>query len=540
MSIIDNLRAAFAGKKPDAGPAIANTWPIYEQQTPQYPQPSPYALAKTGYTRNEIVYACVQKRATAVAEPPMLMYSSEADDEDREKLPDHPARALIKRPNEVMSEGEFWQAVEIYLCVAGFSAWEIEFTNGGQPIALWPMRPDWCSFKRGPNRPISCVTYQPQGLTAVDVPIEKVLLFSEFDPLNPMIKGLSRSAVAMRVTAADNAATDFVATFLQRGAIIAGVLKTTQSLTDAEATRIRQRWRDVHGGSTGWGEVAVLGGGTEFQPTQMTFKEMDFGALDGRDEARMCAVFNVPPMLIGAKVGLDASTYSNYKEAKGSFYEESMNPRWKYFESEVQTQLMRYYPDAYCGFDLSDIKALQEDRTAKFQRGDMGFKSGWITRDEARAEAGLDPIDDKPVFASGVPAVGEEETEAESNALPQVVPPTTIPNTQPRPLPGQPEADMDVMGDEEEQLKAWRKKAVESVKAGERAWQPALIRREWEPIAGDLLACKTAGEVRAAFERHWPSKPSLLRQVATTTAATLDDLVREIREARMAIEVSQS
>lgn len=528
MSILDSIRALLSKPTSGGGGTIARSWPIYETQTPQYPMPHPYTLANIGYRFNEIVYACIHKRATAVAEAPLMVYAGDEDDDDREMMKDHPARLLFKRPNEAMSEGEFWQATEIYMCIAGFAAWEIELTNGGQPIALWPMRPDWCSFKRGLNRPLEFVHYQPPHTNGVDVPIEKVLMFSEFDPLNPMLLGLSKSAVAMRVISADNHTTNFVAAFFQRGAAMSGILKTAQSLSDAEATRIRQRWREVHAGQQNWHDIAVLGGGAEFQAVQSTFKDMDFSNLDGRDEARICSVFQVSPILVGVKIGLDRSTLSNFGEARVQLYEEAIQSRWKYLSDEVQTQLMaRYYDDLDVEFKTDDIKALQEDRTSKFTRADTGFKSGWMTRDEARHEAGFDPIDDEPVFHRGAPAVGEEGSrEFDIDMLPAGIPPVQPSPPSPRPPPGLPdEAEPD-----EDDLKAWRKEALDAVKSG----QAIPGRDGWPKLNAALAKAKTAGDVRKAFDAHWPAK-----RTPVPASASLDDLVREIREARVALEGAQ-
>jgi HK97 family phage portal protein len=530
MAVWDRIMGAIRPKATTQ--AAANTWPVWEQTSPQYPQPSPYALAVSGYRRNEIIYACIQKRAVAVAAAPLAVYDSDGD-----VLDDSPARELIAKPNSMMSEAEFWQAVEIYLCVAGYSVWEIEFSRGGDPLALWPMRPDWCSFLRGPDRPLATVRYQPQGLPYVDIDISRCIVFQEFDPLYPMLKGLSKSAVAMRVAATDNAATDFLTSFFQRGAQVSGILSTTANVNDAEAKRIRDRWRELHGGTANWGDIAVLGAGVQYQNTQMSFREMDFTNLDGRDEARMCAVFGVPPMLIGAKVGLSASTYSNYQEARKAFYEEAITPRWQYLAGEIESQLVPHFADGiqgdvpglWCGFDTSGIKALQEDRTAAWTRALQAASAGVITRDEARAEMGLDEIDEVPVFVSmTAPAVGEETEEAEEM-------PPALAQAQAQQEPAAAGEVIQAEGEaaeepepedepDEERMKAWRRQALDARRAGQAI-----------PVFGvpgldvALAGAKSAGEVRAAFDAAWPK----------AKGASLDALVAEIRAARVALEADR-
>lgn len=385
--------------KPAEVNAYAAQYPVYEQTTPQYPQPSPYNLENMGYRANELVYACIQKRMDAVSEPPLLVYNDSG--ENAEELKDHGLRQLIKHPCEGVSEKTFWQISELYLCSAGFSAWEKERNRMGQIINLWPMRPDWCSFYRGEGRPIRAVRYQPYGLPPVDIPRENVLLFQYFDPIFPLLKGLSPVAVAMRTIGVDNATTDFLKTFFQQGTVISGLLSSDQSISDVEAGRIRDRWRATHGGVGNWGDIAVTGAGTKYQSIAMNFRDMAFQQLDGRDEARICSVLKVPPIIVGAKVGIQASTYSNYEQARKALYEETISAQWTYYQGEIDTQLLTEYGDkkaVYTEFDTTYVRALQENEDAKFKRGVEAAKGNILTRDEARKVMGFDPIDKAPVF----------------------------------------------------------------------------------------------------------------------------------------------
>lgn len=386
------------------GGAFAAQYPTYEIVSPQYPYPSPYTLATEGYRKNELIYACIGKRARAIAEAPCMIYDD--SEETQEELPHHPLKKLLRKPNSAMTEEQFWQVSEINLLVSGFSAWEKEYNNIGEVMALWPMRSDWCSFYRGDGKPLRAIRYQPYGLPFADVPIEKVLLFSYYDPIFPLLKALSPSAVALRSSEVDNSATNFLKLFWQSGASVSGLLKTAQSLSDAEATRIRIRWRETHGGYANWTDIAVLGSGAEYQRIEQTFKDMDFGNLDARDEVRICMTFSVPPILIGAKAGLGASTFSNYREARQAFYEETILPEWQYMASEVREQLIQdFEPEPtkfWTGFDTSDVKALQEDKIGLWARAQGAWQSNGITRDEFRGEIGYDPMDKAPVWYADV------------------------------------------------------------------------------------------------------------------------------------------
>lgn len=401
MAYLDTLMARGSGH----GQVAALMFPLWEQTTPSYPYPNPYELANNGYRRNELVYACINKWMKAIAEAPLRVYDNRG--KTPEELKEHRLRLLLKQPNPYQSEKSFWRTTQMFLKIAGFAAWEIEDNNLGEPVRLWPMSPHWCAFRRGPQKPIAWVEYKPWGIELKPVPIERVLLFQYIDPIAPLLKALSPSAVASRVGAVDNNTTDFLKLFMEHGAVVNGLLSTEQPLQEAEAMMYRRMWSQQHGGFANWTDPAVLGQGIKYQQTQMDFRQMTFGDLDARDETRICQAFAMQPILVSAKVGLDRSTFSNYGEARKAQYEEEYMPEWDFLEAEVQNQLLPRFEnveterDMYVlDFDLSKVHALQEDRTAKWTRASSAFTNNLATRDEAREEMDLDPIDNAELFRS--------------------------------------------------------------------------------------------------------------------------------------------
>ncbi len=365
----------------------------------QYPFPQPRVLIE--YFRTcEIIFGCIQWRANAIGGAPIKIYDESG--ETQEEVTEPEVARFIKRPNPNLSQERFWQIVESDLCISGFSAWEKERTRGGGLLALWPMRPDWCSFLSGDGKPVRAVRYQPDDKGARDLPIEDLLLFQNYDPLYPLLKGLSPLSVCLQTAELDDAAKDMITAFFKQGTVLGGVLSTEQSLTDVEAKSAQERWMSRHTGQDNWWKPAVFGKGLKYQALGLSFKDMDFDALDERTEARICTVFMVPPILIGAKVGLNRSTYSNYEEAKRSFYEDTINPEWRFLAAEYERQMIpEFYEDDLhmAAFDTSKVSAMQEKKDAVWTRADKAYVDGWITRDEARQEVGKDPIDNAPVWA---------------------------------------------------------------------------------------------------------------------------------------------
>jgi HK97 family phage portal protein len=377
------------------GMAYSSLYPEWEVTTPQYLTPNPWSLAQMGYRTNELVFTCIQVRSDSVAEAPLYVFDDTKD--EREEIKHHKIRNLLRNPLPNVSEQFFWKVVETYLCIAGFSAWEKQRNNRGEVVGLWPMRPDWCSFMRGQQKPIRAIRYQPHGLPPLDISIEDILLFAYFDPLYPLLKPFSPTMSALNMIDVDNNMTKMLNTFIKNGAFLGGVLSTeNQVLQEAEAKVYKDRWRDVHGGADKAGDIAVLGKGLKFQTTNSSFRDMVFPEVDARSEARITMTFRVPPMLIGAKIGIDRSTFTNYPEARKGFYEGPISSEWNFLASVLDDQLVPDFEavkdNFVCAFYTRDIKALKEDRTSQVDRADKMYRGKWAKLNEARKEAGLDPM----------------------------------------------------------------------------------------------------------------------------------------------------
>ena len=140
--------------------------------------------------------------------------------------------------------------------------------------------------------------------------------------------------------------------------------------------------------------------------------DMDWPGLTALSESRICAAFGVPPILVGARVGLDRSTFANYEEARRSFYAETLRPLWRMMESALTAGLLRAegHAEEELFYDLDGVQELQEDRDKRAARGREGWKSGLLTRNEARVAGGYEPVPEGDVYLLPV-GVEERRTE---------------------------------------------------------------------------------------------------------------------------------
>lgn len=519
--------------------AIANLWPAHEVQTPAYGTVSAYALAQLGLRGDELVFSCIDRRATAISEPPVQVVKRSNGKRGKKEQVESPITRLLDRPNSEMGSSRFLRAVSQGVDAFGFSVWEIEVSRAGEPIALWPMQPQFVSFLRGPQAPIRAVRYQYPGLPPYDVPRDRLLIFQDFDPLYPFTRALSRTAVALKSIGVHNATGGYLKDFFDRGAVPQGILSTEQMLTNAEAKRQKDLWNEHHGGSGKWGEIAVLGGGVKYQTTESPLKDMAFDAVDGRTEALICMTFALSPVILGAKVGLNASTYSNFDAALTQMYAQAIRPQWRTISDELTAQLLPRFgaeEGTVCDFDLSEVAAVSESEDKLVDRAVKLAEKNLIYRDEARDLIGWDAIDGgEKVFIGLSISAGDsasspvtnletdfdemsaQQAEKDAQAADARAAQLAALNGKPTDASARDQAHAEnpepTLEERVDEMKAWKRDALDRVGEG-----------VGTPFDAELIGLATRSAVRGVFERHWP------RAVQAPSAA-LADLTRAIEEA---------
>ena len=111
---------------------------------------------------------------------------------------------------------------------------------------------------------------------------------------------------------------------------------------------------------------------------------------DARNEARICMVLEVPPILVGAKIGLDRSTMANFKAARREWWEDTLYPMYEGWLDQLESLLKQFDPTGRLSpdWDKSKIYAFNEDYNSRFTMNMTAWTSGLITRAEFRSVAG--------------------------------------------------------------------------------------------------------------------------------------------------------
>jgi HK97 family phage portal protein len=355
-------------------------------------------LAREGYSRNEIVYACIEELSTSAAEPRMHAQVRRVAGEPEGELAlkwtlDHRILDLFRTPNPFMDGFEFWATVILHRSIAG-NAFALKVRSAaGRPVQLWLMRPDRVRVVPHRTQYIARYEYLVSPTETVPLAVEDVLHFKTRNPLNEFYGMPPLMAVAGRVDI-DNYMRDFVRSYFTNAGVPAGVLAVKNKLPDGFKEDVKRRFRQDYGGPAGWHEMLVIDQ-TEASFTPMTTSLGPQGlvvpSLDEISEARIAMAFGVPLTIIGARLGVNSSSYANKRSDRESFWDEHLAPLYKELAGPLNLRLIPDFPGVKeIAFDLSDVRALQEDLDKIHARLRADLISGGITIEEFRRAIGVD------------------------------------------------------------------------------------------------------------------------------------------------------
>lgn len=409
MNLWDRLKYALAMKQVSIGQTVLP----WQDKQPIYPTDNFQEYSEFGFGRNELVYACIMELSRAVPEAPLRVY-----DRNDEEIPDHPIRELIKKPNAFTTEFMLWEMTVMYLMIAGNAYWEKVRSSGGQVVELVQLRPDRVRVIPSAENYIQGFEYDIGGQT-FQLPAEDVIHFKMPSP-NQDFLGQPPLRSALRAIATDNEATDFVKVMLQNSAVPSVVITTQNAIDRDTSERLTRKWMQRFG-SRERGKPAFLQEGMKVEQLGMTLKDLEFPALRAISETRICAVFGVPPIIVGANTGLNRSTFSNYEEARRSFWQETISPLLRKLSDTIDATLVPEFKgtDIHARFDSSNVSALQSLQMERYTRANTAIMNGWMTVNEARTSVGLDPVDSGDIFLRGLNTIGVPTNGGDVIAPPQ-------------------------------------------------------------------------------------------------------------------------
>jgi HK97 family phage portal protein len=359
------------------------------------------AYLTEGYELNSCVYFCINLVANTAARVPWKLINMKT----AEEIEDHPILTIMDRPNVMQGwSGILQYAITDYL-LAGRSFINLYGAPNRPATEMYVLRPDYVIQQYNDFREPYFLYSGGADEAAQSIGLNQMVFLQCTNPRRT-INGLSPLRPGARSIDLNNKGREWNNNLLQNGAKLSGVFTTPPDarLDDATYKRLKSELTDNYQGARNAGKSILLTDGTTFTPLELTPAEISW--LDGLNlSAReICAIFGVPPVLYG---DTELAKYSNYETARLSLYTETVVPLVDYIADELNHTFVPQYGDDLelqpcwdaCEA-LAPVRKNQEDfRSSIWTRASVAYKSGLITLNEAREEAGLEPTPAGDEFA---------------------------------------------------------------------------------------------------------------------------------------------
>lgn len=342
------------------------------------------------YAKSDLVFACVKELQSAVAEAVLTV--GVADEENFKPAQNHDALSLFFE-NPLYGYADILELLVARAALTGASFAHLGHVHDRFGFGTYTPLPTGAVrlLSAGPRITGFEIKRRDRG---IQVPPDEMAWHLRLHPGHYM-RFVSPLAAAMKHYTLEVERLDLTADILRNRNMPPGFFAPREvNLTQKQRTQFSESYDAAYGLDSGQrGKIPMLPRGVDFVKGA-EFTDIDFSALATMSETRICMVFGVPPILIGAKAGLDHGTYANYESARQSFYKETVSGWWSFIESGLTRAIFSAQSAESSAmefrFDRSAIPELQADKLKEAQRASILFKNGIIPRAAAQKIAGVE------------------------------------------------------------------------------------------------------------------------------------------------------
>lgn len=446
-------------------------------------------LAKA-YSESVWTMRCVSIRANLLSVIPWCIRPK--SDDDNEPIEDHELVKLISDMDEETNWEQSLRSIESDMDIFG-TAYIQKVRAGSMVISLRRLNPITMEVVKSASGIGGFV--QRIDNTKVTFPREDVIYFHEYHPTDDL-GGLSMTQIALPSIQALTNTEKYLSAFFENSALPSIIMTTEQDLTDQDFGMLQRWWAKTFKGVKKSHQVGFMSRG--IKPETISYPLTDLALEQVRETCRrdICGVFGVPPSIAGA---WESANYATALEERRSIYTETLIPRARYYESQINTYLVdEVDPSVEFAFLFDELEVMAPDKKADAERLAILVNAKIIKPETAALEMGYSEDDVPEEAENPVPEQLEEFT-----GLPQ----EEIDKRKPEAQVAQPAED-DAPAVDESQFKAeigaWRRKSLRLFKAEAKAncefVYEVIPDTLAEAIKMQLEAAESVEDIRAVFD----------------------------------------
>ena len=351
--------------------------------------------ARRLYNTQDNLSAVVNFLANSIAQLPLKVYTR-AGENERRRDRTSTAAMLLWRPNGDQTEYEFMRALAIEYFVFGcVYVWILPDADSVSGYQARIIPTDWVtSTAKSTNYAPDKITVTSNGGGTIEIPRSEFVRFNTYSPGNP--GGYVSPISALRQTLEEQIQAGRFRRDLWRssGRLNAQIVrpKDVQPWNDETKKAWIEAFREAWGsGGANAGKIPLMEDGMEIKPFSTSFKEQQWAESIKLSREAVAAAYGINPSLVWHS---DTQTYASSKDNARALYAECLGPVLQMLQQRINAFLLPMVgadPLTYVEFDLTEkLKGSFEERASILQASVGG---PWLTRNEARADNNLPPID---------------------------------------------------------------------------------------------------------------------------------------------------
>ena len=352
--------------------------------------------ARRLYQTQDNLKAVVDFMSNSIAQLPLKIYLRDGETERRRDR-DSVAAKLLWRPNRDQTWFEFIRGLSTeYYIFGSVYAWLLPDVDAPSGYQLRIIPSEWVRDMDGETvYAPSVIKVQASGESKIiEIPRDEFVLFRTYSPGNP--GGFISPVSALRQTLQEQieAANFRKELWHSSGRLNAQILrpKDVQPWDDEQRRRWTTAFRESWGaGGSKAGSIPVMEDGMKIEPFQTSFKEQQWAESIQLSRESVAAAYGINPALIWHT---GTQTYASAKDNARALYAECLGPVLQMFQQRINSFLLPMVgadDSMYVEFDLTEkLKGSFEERASILQSSVGG---PWMTRNEARADNNLPPIE---------------------------------------------------------------------------------------------------------------------------------------------------
>lgn len=351
--------------------------------------------AKTLYQTQDNLQAVVNYLASSIAQLPLKVYKRDGET-DRKRDRDSIAAKVLWKPNEYQTCFEFVRAIATEYYVFGcVYVWVTPDADNESGYQLLIIPSEWVQSSVGGNvyAPDKIRVATTNGLVT-EIPSSEFVQFKTYSPGNP--GGYLSPITGLRQTLQEQIEAGRFRKQLwhSSGRLNAQILrpKDVQPWDDETRKRFINAFREAWGpNGAKAGSIPLMEDGMEIKPFQTSFKEQQWAESIQLSREAVAAAYRVNSSLIWHT---GTQTYASARDNARALYAECLGPDLQMLQQRINDFLLPMIgadKNTYVEFDLTEkLKGSFEERAGIMQSSVGG---PWLTRNEARADYNLPPIE---------------------------------------------------------------------------------------------------------------------------------------------------